>query len=116
MKINKEMKKELARRQKEFDKFKKTVIKNELEEKLKCVTDEIMKNKELCDKICSMPNDEVKVVMNDIIRSTVFGDLFETSLNGPNLAALRASKAAKAEKRKHNSETTEQSDHPDNNY
>ena len=96
----KEIKKDLALKQKETKKLEKELAKAELDNKLSCITDIIYKNKNLCNTIIAMPGDEVKLVMSEIINSTEFMKIFEAAFNSESLSVLRKNKAEKAEKRK----------------
>lgn len=73
----------------------------ELSDKLEFIPEIIQGNKDLCNSIISMPRDEVRIVLADVINSPVFYELFDTVLHkSEKLAKLRKSKALKAEKRK----------------
>ncbi len=105
-----EIKKEISKREKETEALKKEYVKAELNDKLCCVTDIIVRNKNLCSKTNALPSDEVKIVMDEIIGSPAFDELIDTVLCGSTrLAALRRSKAGKAEKRKRISEQNKSS-------
>ncbi len=88
----KNLKKDFVSKQKEADKAKMIMLKEELNKKLDCVTDIVINNESLCKEIISLPRDEVKVVMTDIICSPAFDELFKVALNSEKLASLRASK------------------------
>lgn len=104
----KDIKKELARMNKESDKLLKELCTIELSNKLKCVVDTIQRSELLSGKITSLPSDEVRVVMTEVINSPEFISLFERTLESSSkLAELRRNKAEKAEKRKHISEQPE---------
>ncbi len=96
----KEIKKDLALKQKETKKLEKELAKVELNNKLSCVTDIIYKNKNLCNTIISLPSDEVRLVMSEIINSIEFIKLFDDVLKCESLSNLRKTKLEKAEKRK----------------
>lgn len=97
--------KEHALKQKEADKLQKELVAIKLSEKLHCVTDAVQRSEFLSGKITSLPSDEVRIVMNEVINSHEFISLFERTLeSSTKLAALRRNKAAKAEKRKRMSE------------
>lgn len=101
----KDIKKELARMHKESDKLLKELCTIELNDKLKCVTDAVQRSEFLSGKIISLPGDELRIVMNEVINSPEFISLFERTLeSSTRLAALRRNKAVKAEKRKRMSE------------
>lgn len=93
--------KEQALKQKESDKLQKELVMIKLCEKLQCVTDAVQRSEFLSGKIISMPGDELRIVMNEVINSPEFISLFERTLeSSTRLAALRRNKAVKAEKRK----------------
>lgn len=112
MKKKKEIKRELIKKEKERDALERDLAKAELSDKLSCVTDIVVKNKNLCEKINALPSDEVKIVMDEIINSPAFDELIDTVLCGSTrLEALRISKAEKAAKRKRKSEQNKPSDY-----
>ncbi|MCI7349587.1 MAG: hypothetical protein MSH60_02420 [Ruminococcus sp.] len=112
MKKKNEIKRELIKKEKERDALERDLAKAELSDKLSCVTDFVVKNKSLCEKINALPGDEVKIVMDEIINSPAFDALIDTVLCGSTrLAALRRSKAEKAARRKCKSEQSKPSDY-----
>ena len=105
MREQKEVEKELALSDKNNNRLKKELCSIKLSKKLQCVTDAFQHSEFLSGKITSLPSDEVRVVMNEVINSHEFISLFERTLeSSTRLAALRRNKAAKAEKRKRMSE------------
>ena len=60
----KDLKKELARAEKEANKISSAIAKAELNGKLKCVTDIVLHNEFLHVRISSMPTDEVKASLH----------------------------------------------------
>ncbi|MGN0690728.1 MAG: hypothetical protein ACI4K7_00070 [Oscillospiraceae bacterium] len=108
----KEIEKQIAKKGKETDALKRDLAKVKLSERLSCVTDIVVKNNNLCEKITALPSDEVKIVMDEIINLPAFDALIDTVLCGSTrLAALRISKAERAEKRKRKSEQNKPSDY-----
>lgn len=58
-------------------------------------------NEELCKMIASMPRDEVVIVLDEILNSVNFANVFKNAIiTSEKLDNLRKSKAAKAERRK----------------
>ncbi|MGN0604347.1 MAG: hypothetical protein ACI4I2_10225 [Oscillospiraceae bacterium] len=105
MREQKEVEKELALSDKNNNKLKKELCSIKLSKKLQCVTDAVQRSEFLSGKIISMPGDELRIVMNEVINSPEFISLFERTLeSSTRLAALRRNKAVKAEKRKRVSE------------
>lgn len=105
MREQKEVEKELALSDKNNNRLKKELCSIKLSKKLQCVTDAFQHSEFLSGKITSLPSDEVRIVMNEVINSHEFISLFERTLeSSTKLAALRRNKAAKAEKRKRMSE------------
>ena len=101
----KDIRKELARMNKESNKLLKELCTIELSDKLKCVVETVQRSEFLSGKITSLPGDEVRIVMNEVINSHEFISLFERTLESSSkLAELRRNKAEKAEKRKRISE------------
>ncbi|MGN0618295.1 MAG: hypothetical protein ACI4J7_04660 [Ruminiclostridium sp.] len=90
---------EESRKQKESLDSKLALM--ELADKLESIPEIIQGNKTLCERLLHMPRDEARIVLADVINSTVFIELFDATLNkSEKLAKLRKSKALKAEKRK----------------
>lgn len=105
MREQKEVEKELALSDKNNNRLKKELCSIKLSKKLQCVTDAFQHSEFLSGKITSLPSDEVRVVMNEVINSHEFISLFECTLeSSTKLVALRRNKAVKAEKRKRMSE------------
>ena len=101
MNNKKEIKKALALSNKNTNQLKKELCMLELDDKLKCVTSAVQRSEFLSGKIISLPGDELRIVMNEVINSPEFISLFERTLeSSTRLAALRRNKAVKAEKRK----------------
>lgn len=104
-----DLKKQLKQARKEADKINRAIVEAKISDKLKCITSIVMRSEFFCDRIVSMPTDEVGILLNEIINSDGFAALLEdVSKNSARLAELRAGKAAKAEKRKHDSFSAEQ--------
>lgn len=101
MRNQKEVEKELALSDKNNNKLKKELCSIKLSKKLPCVVDAVQRSEFLCGKIISLPGDELRIVMNEVINSPEFISLFKRTLeSSTRLAALRRNKAVKAEKRK----------------
>lgn len=92
-----DIRKELAAQKRKADALERKYVKAELSEKLACITDVIEKDKDLCKQICDLPRDEVRIVMNEVINSPAFHELFESVLTtSPRLSELRRRKELKA--------------------
>ncbi len=92
-----EIRKKLAAQKREADALERGYVKAELSEKLACITDVIEKDKSLCKQICDLPRDEVRIVMNEVINSPEFHELFGCVLTtSSRLSELRRKKELKA--------------------
>ena len=97
------------RKQKESLDYKLALM--ELSDKLESIPEIIQVNKTLCNSLISMPRDEVRIVMTEVINSDEFFKLFDAAINkSEKLAKLRKSKALKAEKRKASKSDANKSD------
>ena len=101
MKDSKDIKKEIALKNKEKALLEKELAKSELGKRIQHVPDIILKNKLLSEKLTSLPCDEARIVWEEVINSEQFLKIFDTALcTSTRLSGLRASKAKKKEKRK----------------
>lgn len=96
--------KELRNQQKELLQKIKEIKHNAVEEnikaKLPCVIEVLMKNEDVCETLISLPIDEYKILMNEIISSDDFRMLLDDKLACEEIEKCRCRKKEKAEKRK----------------
>lgn len=98
MKNTSDLRKDFKRQEAESEKAKKAYYKSKASDILKNV---ILDNEVLCEKIGTMPSDEVAILLKEITKSDKFlADFDCENENNTKLKRIRASKAAKAEQRK----------------
>lgn len=92
--------KAIALQEKQTIELKRNMFKKQLDDKLKDISTFIMKNDKLTETILSLPNDEVKCILNEMLASDKFAALFENTIeNSTELAALRKRKSDKKARR-----------------
>ena len=98
MKSTSDLKKDFKRQEAEIEKAKKSYYKSKASDDLKKIS---LKSEELCEIIGTMPSDEAVIVLDEILNSVNFANVFKNAIiTSEKLNNSRKSKAAKAERRK----------------
>lgn len=96
-----ELKKALKTKNMEAKKAQQEYDKDQLSEKLSCLSELILKNNALSEMILRLPNDECKIIFKELIGSDEFMAMIEGIIqNSMPLQELREKKRVKAEMRK----------------
>ena len=98
-KLLSEKRKEVIRSQREADKIKNQLLKENLSSKLSklldSVVETIQEKEDICEKINSMPIDELRLIFEQIFNSPEFKELFNKFENDDSMNMLREKKAKK---------------------